>query len=113
MERDHRLDSVRRWDAAAAAERRNDMEENNKFTEQHARALEVLTFVSAEDLWAEVVAAKLGIDVKDAEGLVLDLEEEGSYNLLYPKRWHSVADWYLREKGQKLLNRYDLGKKPH
>ncbi|MBV8277686.1 MAG: hypothetical protein JO170_20825 [Verrucomicrobia bacterium] len=87
------------------------MEENNKFTEQHARALEVLTFVSAQDLWAEVVAAKLGIDVKDAEGLILDLEEQGSYNIMYPKRWYSVSDWYLREKGQKLLDRYGLGKK--
>jgi hypothetical protein len=89
------------------------MQEDNKFTEQHARALEVLTFVSAQDLWAEVVAAKLGIDVKHAEGLILDLEEQGSYNIMYPKRWYSVSDWYLREKGQKLLDIYGLGKKPH
>ena len=89
------------------------MQEDNKFTEQHARALEVLTFVSAQDLWAEVVAAKLGIDVKRAEGLILDLEEQGSYNIMYPERWYSVSDWYLREKGQKLLDMYGLGKKPH
>jgi hypothetical protein len=82
---------------------------DEEFTDKHKEVLKIITSVNSENLLAEFVALKMGIDRKEAEELIFDLDhhqyEYQRKALMYDEGYSKITDWYLTELGKKWLER--------